>query len=90
MNVLRNQLYQSDLDAGKNYKPGFKFRGLNDPDIFYDDNHIRMVQNYRNAFIRLALYYFETGKKDSTAQTLDLMEKKLPRNIIPLETDLKI
>jgi tetratricopeptide (TPR) repeat protein len=48
-----------------------------------------MVSNYRNSFIRLALYYLETGKKDSTAKTLDLMEKKLPRSIIPLETSLK-
>ena len=48
-----------------------------------------MVSNYRNSFFRLALYYLETGKKDSTAQTLDLMEKKLPRSIIPIETQLK-
>jgi tetratricopeptide (TPR) repeat protein len=48
-----------------------------------------MVSNYRNSFIRLALYYLETGKKDSTALTLDLMEKKLPRSVIPMETPLK-
>jgi hypothetical protein len=89
LDIIRRQLYGSDLEPEKNYKPGFKFRGLNDPDIFYDDNHFRMVSNYRNSFIRLALYYLETGKKDSTALTLDLMEKKLPRSIIPLETSLK-
>ncbi|MDR3611240.1 MAG: DUF2723 domain-containing protein, partial [Ignavibacteriaceae bacterium] len=89
LDVLRNQLYKSDLEPDKNYKPGFKFRGLNDPSIYYDDNHIRMVQNYRNSFIRLALYYLQTGRKDSTSLTLDLMEKKLPRNLIPLETNLK-
>jgi hypothetical protein len=89
LDVLRSQLYKSDLEPDKNYKPGFKFRGLNDPSIYYDDNHIRMVQNYRNSFIRLALYYLQTGRKDSTSLTLDLMEKKLPRNLIPLETNLK-
>jgi tetratricopeptide (TPR) repeat protein len=89
LDVLQKQIYDSDMGYDKNYRPGFKFRGLNDPGIFYDDNHLRMVSNYRNAFIRLALYYLETGKKESTVQALDLMEKKLPRSIIPLETQLK-
>jgi tetratricopeptide (TPR) repeat protein len=89
LDVLRRQLYDSDRGFDKNYRPGFKYRGLNDPGIYYDDNHFRMVSNYRNSFIRLALYYLETGKKDSTALTLDLMEKKLPRSVIPLETSLK-
>jgi hypothetical protein len=89
LDVLRRQLYDSDKGFDKNYRPGFRYRGLNDPGIFYDDNQFRMVSNYRNSFIRLALYYLETGKKDSTALTLDLMEKKLPRSVIPMETPLK-
>jgi tetratricopeptide (TPR) repeat protein len=89
LDVLKKQLFASDLDPVNNYRPGFKFRGLNDPSIFYDDNHFRMVANYRNSFIRLALYYLEAGKKDSTSKTLDLMEIKLPRSVIPLETSLK-
>jgi hypothetical protein len=89
LDILRRQLYDSDSGFDKNYRPGFLYKGLNDPGIFYDDNHFMMVSNYRNSFIRLALYYLETGKKDSATQTLDLMEKKLPRSIIPLETPLK-
>ena len=89
LDVLKKQLFASDLDPVNYYRPGFKFRGLNDPSIFYDDNHLRMVANYRNSFIRLALYYLETGKKDSTIKALDLMEEKVPRSIIPLETSLK-
>ena len=89
LNILRKQLYDSDSGYDKNYRPGLLYRGLNDPGIFYDDTHLRMISNYRNSFIRLALYYLETGKKDSTALTLDLMEEKIPRSIIPIETGLK-
>ena len=66
--------------------PGFKFRGLNDSTIFFDENHTRLVQNYRNAFIRLAIYYMNTGQPDQKAvEVLNLMEKKLPRKILPID-----
>ncbi|MBK7266405.1 MAG: hypothetical protein IPI12_08745 [Ignavibacteriales bacterium] len=41
----------------KEYKAGFKFRGLADSSIFLDENHKRMTLNYRNAYLRLSNYY---------------------------------
>ncbi len=69
----------------KTYKPGFKFRGLNDPNIFFDDNHVRMTQNYRNAFMRLAIYDINTNQDQKAIAALDNMEKKIPREIIPMD-----
>jgi hypothetical protein len=88
-NILRKQIYNSDAGAEKYYRPGFRFRGLDNPGIFFDETHLRMVQNYRNSFIRLALFYYETGRNEDCVQALDLMEKKIPWKIIPLETGLK-
>jgi tetratricopeptide (TPR) repeat protein len=83
--VLRKQLYEENVEPSLTYKPGFKFRGLNDSTIFFDENHERLVQNYRNSFIRLALYYQNTNQGEKCAATLDLMEKKIPRKIIKLD-----
>lgn len=76
MQITENYGYSKD------YKPGFKFRGLNDPDIFFDDNQTRMVQNYRNAFLALSLDYLKQNKNDLAELTLDKMEEKIPRNLI--------
>ncbi len=72
----------------KTYKPGFKFRGLNNPHIFFDDNHVRMTQNYRNAFMRLAIYYLNTNKDQQAVATLDEMEKDIPREVIPMDYEI--
>ncbi|RJP74074.1 MAG: DUF2723 domain-containing protein [Candidatus Zixiibacteriota bacterium] len=35
------------------------YRNLDNPDIHYDDNVYRLLQNYRSAFLQLATYYLE-------------------------------
>ncbi len=35
------------------------YRNLNNPDIYYDDNIMRLLQNYRSAFMQLAIYIDE-------------------------------
>ncbi len=84
--IMREDLFDSAKVFSKTYRPGLKFRGLNDPTVFFNANQIRLVQNYRNSFIRLALYYLY-DKKDNkmTVATLNQMEKKLPRHIIPMD-----
>lgn len=72
----------------KTYEPGFKFRGLNNPKIFFDDNHVRMTGNYRNAFMRLAIYYININKDQQAVATLDEMEKRIPREIIPMDYEI--
>ncbi len=83
--ILKEQLFNENPGYSKDYKPGFKFRGLANPNIFFDDNHVRMMQNYRNAFIRLALNYLYSGRKNLTIATLDKMEEKIPRAHIPVD-----
>ncbi len=85
--ILSRQLNENP-GYSKSFEPGFKFRGLNDSTIFFDENHRRMTQNYRNAFIRLAIYYVNTGKNDLAIQSLDRMEKVMPRSINPMELGL--
>lgn len=86
-NILQAQLIENP-GFSKDYQPGFKFRGLNDPSIFLDDNHKRMTMNYRNAFLRMTLYYLNNGKNELAVQTLDKMEEKMPRWNIEMDYGL--
>ncbi|GBD87401.1 hypothetical protein BMS3Abin03_01333 [bacterium BMS3Abin03] len=85
--VLSKQLIENP-GYSKTYKPGFKFRGLNNPDIFFDNNQKRMVQNYRNAFIRLAISYLNTGRKDLAIKVVDSMNEKLPYKLLGIDNGL--
>jgi hypothetical protein len=85
--VMKKQL-EENPGFSRDYQPGFKFRGLNDPTIFFDHNHQRMVQNYRNAFMRLAVHYRGTNQNDKLVQTLDKMNEKLPYDIIYMDNGL--
>ena len=87
--IMRKDLFEEPEGYSKTYQPGFKFRGLNDSTIFFDDNHKRLVQNYRNSFMHLSLYYlYNTRDNEMVVKTLDEMEKKLPRKLIPIDPRL--
>ena len=86
--VMKDQLFNEPEEYSRSYQPGFKFRGLNDPTIFMNNNHKRLAQNYRNSFLRLAINYLDKGKKSDAVATLDRMEEKLPRNLIQMRYEL--
>lgn len=86
-NVLQAQLNENPAYS-KDFQPGFKFRGLNDPSVFLDDNHKRMTMNYRNAFLRMTLYYANAGRNDMVIKTLDKMEETMPRWRIEMDYGL--
>ncbi len=85
--IMWEQLMDEPKGFSKSYKPGFKFRGLNDSTIFMDDNHKRLTLNYRNAYLQLANYYLNKGARDSSKviEILDKMEEKIPEEIIPMD-----
>ncbi|MBK6679901.1 MAG: DUF2723 domain-containing protein [Ignavibacteriales bacterium] len=77
--VLWKQVMEEPEGYSKEYKAGFKFRGLADSSIFLDENHKRMTLNYRNAYLRLSNYYMIEKKDNATAlKVLNTMEKKMP------------
>jgi len=88
VDIMKQQLFSDAPGSSKSYKPGFNYRGLNDPSIFFDENHKRMTQNYRNSFIRLTLYYVNTNNKEMAVKTLDMMNQKIPRKIVGMELGL--
>lgn len=88
--LLSKQLLQEPESYSKTYQPGFKFRSLDDKSIFFDENHERLTQNYRNAFIRLAIYYlYQEKNNQKVIASLNMMEKKIPREVIPMDYRIK-
>ncbi|MFO7524040.1 MAG: DUF2723 domain-containing protein [Ignavibacteriaceae bacterium] len=85
--ILQAQLLENP-GFSREFQPGFKFRGLNDPGVFLDDNHKRMTMNYRNSFLRMTLYYVNSGQNELAINTLDLMEEKIPRWNIEMDYGL--
>lgn len=65
---------------------GMVFRGLNNPDLFYDQTQMRMIEGYRMLYIRLA----HTLAQDSSTfgkarEVLDMMDKNLPKATLGMD-----
>jgi tetratricopeptide (TPR) repeat protein len=48
------------------------------------------MQNYRNAFLKLAIYYYENGRDSAkVVEVLDRMESKIPNDVLPMDYRLR-
>jgi tetratricopeptide (TPR) repeat protein len=79
--VMRKELLHPDPGFSKEYSPQFKFRGINDPSVHFDDNQDRLLQNYRMAFARLAVYYQGQNQNAKCIEILDKMDDLMPNSI---------
>ena len=86
----------------KDYQPGYLFRNLGNENVHYSPQIIRLLQNYRSAYMQLAVHYFfdyqrlnrrEDANPDEVEilrlrvkETLDQMEKNLPERTIAIES----
>ena len=64
-------------------KSVYKYRGLNNPTINFDENIIGLLQNYRSAFFQLIMYYVQQGNLEKAQVMAKLMEEKIPSSVIP-------
>jgi hypothetical protein len=71
----------------KNLFEKYKFRKLNDPNVYYDDQTIDLLQNYRYIFTQLALHYYNKGDRERVLKVLDKMEEIMPSSIIPINKE---
>jgi tetratricopeptide (TPR) repeat protein len=62
----------------------FRYRNLNNPDIFLDDDIIGLLNNYRSGFLRLADFYRKEKMYKEMFATLDKMEESIPETVIPV------
>lgn len=61
----------------------FRWGGVPNPDVYLDENNLRMLSNFRNNFSRLAEELINEGKKDSAVKVLDKCMEIMPENRVP-------
>ncbi|OVE79083.1 hypothetical protein BVY01_03485 [bacterium I07] len=61
----------------------FQYRGLGDESVYFNTNIVKLLQNYRSAFIQLVRYYIEQGEIEAASKMLDEMSRKIPAQHIP-------
>ena len=83
--LMWKNLVEENPGYSKTYQPGFKYRGLNDSTIYFDDNHLRMLQNYRYMFLRLSYHFMDLNDKEKVIQVLDTMQEKMSLKSIPMD-----
>jgi len=67
-----------------------KYRGINDPDVYFNKMTKGLIQNYRNAFLQLVSSYFNSGNRDKALEALEKMEDTIPEDSIPLRRKVDV
>ncbi|MEE9166371.1 MAG: DUF2723 domain-containing protein [Candidatus Neomarinimicrobiota bacterium] len=93
----------TDTTWTRDYQPGYRYRNLNNPHVYFNPNVVKLLQNYRSAFMELgfneARNYRRVQKnpmatddeleraRHSARQTLQLMGTVLPETVIPVSNE---
>ncbi|MBK6876575.1 MAG: tetratricopeptide repeat protein [Ignavibacteria bacterium] len=86
VDIMRKSIFDNPTVASKTPQYGFRFTGLNNPNLFYNEDQTRMAQTYRTVFMRLAYSYSSDSTKTKLAEeVLDKMEKDIPRSVIEMD-----
>ncbi|MCK4903580.1 MAG: hypothetical protein KAS35_02740, partial [Candidatus Marinimicrobia bacterium] len=105
---IPSSLVKGKTDSNKtgwsrDFQTGYIFRNLGNEDVYYSDQIIRLMQNYRSGYLQLAVvYYFEyqdmfngSSSRPEEIETarqkvltvLKKMDKNLPQETIPITTN---
>ncbi len=61
----------------------FVYRNLNNPDVYYNENIIGLLQNYRSAFFRLGTHYLDSGNEARFEEVMQRLYEIMPPEVIP-------
>ena len=91
---------EADISLSKyQYQPGYLFRNLGNEDVYYNNQIIRLLQNYRSAYLQLAVHHYfnyqdlkgddkaideREFEKNKVLEILDQMASNLPEHTIPI------
>ncbi|MDZ7269199.1 MAG: DUF2723 domain-containing protein [candidate division KSB1 bacterium] len=84
--VLPVKIERGTVDPGlmwTNLNEKFRYRNLDNPKVYYNDNVISLLQNYRSAFLHLAQYHLYRRENEQVVKVLDRMSQIMPESVIP-------
>ncbi len=79
-----NHNNNTGLSISKTYQPGYIYRNLANKDVYVDPQLGRLIQNYRTAFTRLAIFHYIDKNFGKAEKILLDMEEKMPSNVISI------
>ena len=85
--------YWDQINAGHGI---YRYNQINNPDVYFNENIQRLIQNYRSGFLQLGLqdlYAPDNSRKNKTLQLLEMMDSYFPPESIPTtdpELDIQI
>jgi hypothetical protein len=83
---MHAQLFVDVDTTSKTPAMGYRWRGLQDTTIYFDEEIRHLLANYRQAYILLARHYIDQPRMAARAsETLDRMEQVLPRSAIEMD-----
>jgi tetratricopeptide (TPR) repeat protein len=89
--VMRKCLFNVDNsnDFSKTQRYGFKFRNLNNPGVYYDEVHRRLIGSYRHLYLLYAQYVIDKdSNKKAALEAMDMMNKNISTEQFPLTFDI--
>lgn len=66
----------------------YKYRGLDDPKVYFNTGEIELFLNSRQAFLQLVSYYIDHNQKKEAASVLNEMSRRIPEERIPYSHEL--
>ena len=90
VDVMNKCIFDNPAEPSKTPQYGFRFTGLNDKNLFYNEDQTRMSQTYRTVFLRLAYSYAnDSSQYSSVAKVLDKMQEAIPPDVIAMDFRLE-
>ncbi len=91
-NIIRTgEDYTQYVSSGEGV---YRYTNLDNADVFFSSNIVRLIQNYRSSFLQMALndlYSNKDNNLESAHLLLENMETYFPQSVIPIsEPDLEI
>ena len=92
-NITETNQYDLKIKTASDYdkyimnnKGVYRYTNLNNPDIYFSNNILRLVQNYRSGFLQLGLekLYSKNRDNNKVLELLKNMDSYFPPDIIPI------
>jgi len=85
--VIKEPMYPELIEPTRietNLAKNYKYRGLDDPEVYINPNVQKLLQNYRSAYLQLGFRYVQEGEKEKLGRLLTSMQENIPEEVIPL------
>ncbi|MBN2281389.1 MAG: DUF2723 domain-containing protein [Candidatus Marinimicrobia bacterium] len=71
----------------KNITEVYRYRNLDNPDVYFNPNIQKLIGNYRSSFFQLAINQMTSQKFLDAMETMETMEKFIPEETLPIENE---